>query len=450
VTERRVVPLRKSAPPDKAGVDGAKAFDEGDPPPSASAWYALGLLCIINALSYVDRSTLALTLPQLQAELHLSDTILGLVSGLPFGICYALCTVPAARIADNRSRRNLLSLALALWSVCTTLTAAVQTGFQLSAARFLLGASESVGLPTTASMIADLFRKRWRVLAFSGMSASSYLGPLVGFPLIGLVTAHHGWRAAFLAAGIPGVVIAAIFFLTVKEPVRHERGDANNRIDFKTGIRQLVRTRSYLYVVLAGGLSALNQGSLLAWGPSFLSRIHHLDPQQIGQYFGSLRGITGLIGALMAGVLVNALVRRHHMWQIWAPAGFAMLVFVSDAIFLLAPGEIGWKIGLSGSAFLSGATVASSYVLYVNVVKPRLRATAASFYFVVASLLGLMLAPLLVGSVTDLLAGALGIAAISYSMIIASFATVPCGILILIAGRTWAADVVRAESDEEF
>ena len=433
MSERRAVQLEK----DPA---------EADRPP-ASAWYALFLLCIINALSYVDRSTLALTLPQLQAELHLSDTILGLVSGLPFGICYALCTVPAARIADNRSRRNLLSIALTLWSACTAVTAVVQTGLQLSAARFLLGASESVGLPTTASMIADLFRNRWRVSAFSGLSASSYLGPLVGFPLIGLVTAHYGWRAAFFAAGIPGVIVAVIFFLTVKEPARHERKDVDNRIDFQTGVRQLVRTTSYLYVVLAGGLSALNQGSLLAWGPTFLQRIHHLDPQQVGQYFGSMRGIAGLIGSLIAGVLVNVLVKRRHMWQIWAPAGFAILVFLSDAVFLLAPGEIGWKIGLSGSAFLSGATVASSYVLYVNVVKPRLRATAASFYFVVASLLGLMLAPLVVGALNDLLAGAFEIAAIRYSMVIVSFATVPCGLLILIAGRTWPEDVARAERD---
>jgi ABC-type uncharacterized transport system permease subunit len=114
------------------------------------------------------------------------------------------------------------------------------------------------------------------------------------------------------------------------------------------------------------------------------------------------------------------------------------------------PGEVGWKIGLSGSAFLSGAAVASSYVLYVNVVKPRLRATAASFYFVVASLLGLMLAPLLVGALSDLLTGSFGTGAIAYSMVIASFSTVPCGILILIAGRTWAQDVLRAESDEDF
>ena len=127
-----------------------------------SAYVALGLLAAINAFNYVDRAALSLVLPLVQHDLHLSDTALGVISGLPFSLCYALCSLPAAYIADHFSRRNLMAIGFTLWSAMTCLSGAAGSGLQLAGARLALGAGESVGLPTTASLIADLFTGRRR------------------------------------------------------------------------------------------------------------------------------------------------------------------------------------------------------------------------------------------------------------------------------------------------
>lgn len=417
-------------------------------PLSFAAIYTLVLLCVINALNFLDRGALALVLPQLKSDLKLSDTILGLISGLPFAICYALCAIPAAWIADRFSRRHLISIGLAFWSACTAVNAAVTNGVQLAAARFLLGAGESTGLPASASMIADLFSTRRRGVAFSALAASPYLGVLVGFTAVGWVTDQYGWRAAFLAAGAPGLIMAVLFFISVKEPSRRTLSGASVSADAPSlaeSLAYLLRTPSYLFITLAGALSAVNFGSTFSWGPTFLARVHDLGPQEIGQFFGAMRGVAGLVGALTAGVIVNALIRRHPLWQIWAPALMALLLFPSDAAFLFLPDGLGWKIALAFSAFLTAAIVAVSYVLYVSIVPARMRATATALYFLIASLTGLTFGPLIVGLLNDHIAAQLGPAAIRYSMLIASFSSALCGIAILLAGRTWRRDVALVQ-----
>lgn len=435
---------RASAPPLAREAATAVSPD----PVSLSAIYALVLLCVINALNFLDRSALALVLPQLKSDLELTDTILGLISGFPFAICYALCAIPAAWIADRFSRRHLITIGLAFWSACTAASAAVTNGIQLAVARFLLGAGESTGLPASASMIADLFSLKRRGIAFSALASSPYLGVLVGFPAVGWVTDQFGWRAAFIAAGAPGLIIALLFFLTVKEPLRRTSSGAAAQADapsFAESVAYLLRTPSYLLVMLAGALSAINFGSLFAWGPTFLARVHALGPQEIGEIFGAMRGAAGLIGALTAGLIVSALIRRHPLWQVWAPALMALLLFPSDAAFLFLPDGLGWTMALASSAFLAAAIVAASYVLYVNVSPVRMRATATALYLLIASLTGLTLGPLIVGLLNDHLAAQFGPAAIRYSMLVASFSSVLCGVAILLAGRTWRRDMARAQ-----
>ncbi|MCW3838324.1 MFS transporter [Sphingomonas canadensis] len=418
-------------------------------PPSVSrgaALYMLLLLCLVNAFNYVDRSMLALVMPQMTKELQLSDTVTGLVAGLPFALCYASCAIPLAWVADRYNRRNLLAGALAGWSVVTALTGAAQSGWQLAAARFALGAGESAGHPTTASLIAGSFALKDRTAAFSALSASAYLGPFVGFPIVGWLLAEHGWRAAYYATGIAGVAMAAAFFLTVREPPRGQAGPAvPGGGGFVAGVRRLLATPSYRLVVLAGGFSAVNQGAHLTWGPTFLARVHHLDPQAIGLYFGTLRGAAGLAGALFAAVVVGMLVRRDIRWQVRVPILVAGLPFLSDLLFLAARDPLLWQAGLALSAFVTAIAVALSYPLYVNIAPPGLRATASAFYFLVASLMGFILGPLTVGALSDVFAAAWGAEAITVAMAAASGSALLSFLLLLRAGRSWTEDVARAE-----
>lgn len=415
-------------------------------PGLARAIVMLALLCLVNTLSNVDRSMLALVMPVLSRELALSDTVMGLVAGLPFALCYAICAIPIAWIADNHNRRNLLAGALVFWSAVTVLTGAVHNGWQLAAARFGLGAGEAAGHPTTASLIADGFDIKARTAAFSALSASAYLGPLLGFPVIGWLLDHYGWRTTYHVAGGAGLVLAIVLLLAVREPPRgRAAGPREERTGFLSGIRRLLGTPSYRYVVFAGGFNAVNQGAHLTWGPTFLDRVHGLGPQEVGVYFGSLRGVAGLAGALFAAVVIGALVRRDLRWQIRSAILIAALPFLSDALFLLSGDPLLWRTGLALSAFFTAIAVAMSYALYVNVAPPQLRATASAFYFLVASLMGFILGPFCVGAFSDMLAPALGERAIAVAMVIVSSTALVSALLLLLAGRTWCADVEIAE-----
>ncbi|MDB5662429.1 MAG: major facilitator superfamily protein [Sphingomonas bacterium] len=419
----------------------------GDAPAMrAGALYTLLLLCLINAFNYVDRSMLALVLPQMTAELNLSDTVTGLIAGLPFALCYAASAIPIAWVADRYNRRNLLAGALAGWSAVTALTGAVHNGWQLAAARFALGAGEAAGHPTTASLIGDGFAVRNRTAAFSALSASAYLGPFIGFPIVGWLLAEHGWRAAFYATGVAGMVMAAIFFVTVREPARLRTSAAPAEgWGFVAGVMRLLSIPSFRLVIFAGGFNAINQGAHLTWAPTFLSRVHGLDPQAIGLYFGTLRGAAGLAGALFAAVVVGGLVRRDIRWQIRVPVLVAALPFLSDVLFLVARDAALWQAGLALTAFSTAIIVALSYSLYVNVAPPELRATASAVYFFVASLMGFILGPLSVGALSDVLAAGWGKEAIAVAMVIASSSALVSAVLLLRAARTWTRDVEAAE-----
>ena len=414
-------------------------------PGTRRAVLMLVLLCLVNAFSYVDRSMLALLMPELTKELALSDTITGLIAGLPFALCYAVCAIPIAWIADNKNRRYLLAGALTFWSAVTALTGSVQSGWQLALARFGLGSGEAAGHPTSASLIADSFDLKSRTIAFSALSASVSLGPLLGFPIIGWLLAHYGWRTAYHAVGLAGVIVAMVFFLAVREPPRRAAPHSAEPKSFFKGVGELLKTRSYLLVVLAGSCSAINQGAQLTWGPTYLSRVRDLGPQEIGLYFGTLRGVAGLVGALLAAIIIGALVRRDLHWQIRVAVLVAALPFFSDVTFLFAGSPVLWQSGLGLSALFTQFTVAASYPLYVNVAPNNLRATASAFYFLVASLTGFVIGPFSVGALNDWLAPHFGPGAIAYSMAIASSSALISALLLLGAQRNWLRDVAKAE-----
>ena len=187
---------------------------------SATASYSLGFLTIISAFNYLDRSLLGLALPAIKAEMTVSDTTLGLVSGLAFVLFYSLLGVPIAWLADRWNRRNIIAAGFAFWSLMTLLTGWVANIWQLAMARFLMGAGEACGLAPSNSMISDLFRKERRALALSIFGASSSITFVVFFPILGTVGEAYGWRQMFVLAGAPGVLLAMVFALTVREPKR--------------------------------------------------------------------------------------------------------------------------------------------------------------------------------------------------------------------------------------
>ncbi len=409
--------------------------------------YALFLLCGVGVFSNVDRNMLGLVMPHVMADLELSNTMMGLVVGLPFVICYVSFAIPLAWVADNYERRSLLGGALLGWSVVTALTGMVQNGWQLAMARLALGAGEAAGHPTITSLIADSFNVQRRAVAFSAYSATTYLGPLIGFPIVGWLIAVYGWRSAYYVMGGLGMLFAILFLATMKEPVRDvpvAKGAAKQ--PFFLSIVRLLKMPTFLLVIAAGGFNAINQGAHLTWAPTFLDRVHGLSPTEIGFYFGTLRGLTGVAGAIIAAVGIGILVRRDLRWQIWAPMAVTPLPFFSDLLFLFSGNQLLWLFGLGFSAFASALLVSISFPLYVNIVPANLRATASALYFLIVALTGFMFGPFVVGALTDALTPHFGVQSIGIAMAIASASILVSALMLILANRNWIDDARRAEA----
>src|ERR1700722_6165568 len=188
--------------------------------PSKRRYYVLALLTIIYALNFLDRTIFNVLIEPIKKEFSLSDTTMGLLAGFGFVLFYSLLGIPIARVADRLNRRNIVALAFAPWSATTAVCGMASSVASLALARIGVGIGESAGTPASQSIVADLFNKNERPRALAVYAIGTYLGVFLVYFIGGFVNQHYGWRTAFFSAGLPGVAIAAVLWLTVSEPVR--------------------------------------------------------------------------------------------------------------------------------------------------------------------------------------------------------------------------------------
>jgi MFS family permease len=413
---------------------------------SARAGYTLAMLTVIYGLSRVDRDAFGLLLPLIQRDLRVSDTALGLISGFAFTLFYSTLGVPIAWLADRWNRRNIVALGLGFWSLMTACMGLVGNVVQLALARFLLGAGEATCVAPSTSILADRFRREHRAFAMAVLAAANPLSILIAFPVIGWVAAEHGWRAAFLMLGAPGILVALFFYLTVAEPAR---GESDGQVATKatmpvrTTLAFLFQSRSYRLLLIGGAFVSINIHATQAWMPAFLTRVHDLNSQEVGAYIGAIRGPLGIAGALTGAWLVARLGKLDERWLVLVPGIACVLLCPADLILLFAGGA-GWKVGLGADMFLSVAQVGLVLALLLGVVKIRIRAFATSLYLLIFGLVGNTLGPLVIGLANDALAPALGANAIRYSLLLAPLTALAAGVTFLSITRYYDADQRRA------
>lgn len=204
------------------------------PPTKASpyAWYVLGILFLVYMLNFIDRQIIMILAPDLKRDLGLDDADIGFLYGTAFAVFYALFGIPLGRLADNWHRVKLLTLGLALWSAMTALSGLSKNGLQIGLARMGVGIGEATAGPAAYSLISDLFPKNMRGTALAIYSAGLYLGGGISLMIGGFIVeawdqaypgggpfGFAGWQAAFMAVGIPGLLLAA-WVATLREPVR--------------------------------------------------------------------------------------------------------------------------------------------------------------------------------------------------------------------------------------
>ena len=397
------------------------------------------MLTAIVALNSVDRNMLALVLPQIKQELRLSDTTLGMLAGPAFMLVYSVAGVPVAWLADRWSRRWIILIGLAFWSLVTVATGLAASTVELTAARIALGLGEATTTAPASALVADLYAPQPRAAAFSVLTCGAPLGILLGFPLVGVISDTYGWRSAFLVMGALGLLLAVIMRLVVREPERaataHMVRPAAHTPALMEAVAMAFRSRAFLLLLIGGTLFSVSYGVMTVWSPSFLRRVHGLTTQGAGGYLGLYRGLFGIAATLGGGVLVTLLHRRDARWLAWMPALLCLLTGPAEMLFLLGDDMHGWQTGLALDTLLVSGATPCTFALLFTVVDSRMRTVGAALYLLVFHLVGQSFGPPIVGEITERLAPLFGAMALRYSMLLAPASMVLASLAFLALAR---------------
>lgn len=407
------------------------------------------MFCVVYAVNFIDRNILAVLLQPIKEELRVSDTLMGLLTGVAFAVFYTAAGIPIARLADRGSRRGVMALGVAFWSLMTAASGLARSFGQLALARIGVGIGEASATPAAHSLIADYYPlgQRTRAIAIYNMGASA--GVLFGLLLGGWLQETVGWRWAFVAVGLPGLLVALLVRLAVPEPAR---GSAEGRIDsgeqpgaLET-FRYLASLPTFRHLAMAAGLYGFAAYGLLGWAPTFMRRVHALGYAEIGLQLGLVIGVGGGLATLVSGVLCDRLARRDARWLVWVPALAGLGVLPFFALFCLAPSP-----GLALAAFvpvnlLNVVFAAPTYTITQGLAQLRMRAMASAVMLFVLNLIGLGLGPFLVGVLNDWLEPRHGEMAIRFSLLVTIPVTAWAVAHSLLAGRSLRDDLARADA----
>ena len=412
--------------------------------PSTRRYYVLALLTLIYALNFLDRTIFNVLIEPIKKEFALSDTTMGLLAGFGFVLFYSLLGIPIARIADRLNRRNIVALAFAFWSAMTLLCGMASSVATLTLARIGVGIGESAGTPASQSMVADLFSKNERPRALGIYAIGTYLGIFLGYFIGGHINQHYGWRMAFFSAGLPGIALAAVLWFTVTEPRRGVMAETFTPEPIGPTLGFLASQRSFVIVLTGFCLTTYTNYATAAWIPPFLARVHHLNSAEIGTYAGTFKGLFGVAGTLVGGLVVARIGRRDDRWKLWAPAITSGLAGPVFAWCMLTPDFPTMVAALAATSFLVGFHLGPIFAIAQTVARPSMRALASAIILLTATCFGQGIGPLAVGMVNDALKNEYGADAVRYSLLSAAIATTLGALLFVWAARSIRADIQRA------
>ncbi|MEQ8559168.1 MAG: MFS transporter [Henriciella sp.] len=368
-------------------------------------YYVLMVLTVVYVFNFVDRQLLVILQEPIKAELDLSDTQLGLLTGFAFALFYVICGIPIARWADRGNRRSIIAISLTVWSVMTAMCGLAGNYAHLLLARIGVGVGEAGGSPPAHSMISDIFKPKNRAVALSVYSIGIYIGILIGFALGGFLADAFSWRLAFFVVGVPGIALALLLTFTVREPIRGwSEGDkkASEPAPPIRDVARLLWTRiSFRHIALAASLQAFIIYGIGNWLPSYFLRTYELDLGTIGAWMALTTGLGGGLGSFCGGWMADKFGAKDVRWYLWVPAILTALLVPVQLAILLA-GDVYFALILTAPFhFLSAAYLGAVLAVSHNLVSGRMRALTSAVLFFVLNLIGLGLGPVIVGFMSD-------------------------------------------------
>jgi MFS family permease len=373
--------------------------------PAAAAdnykWYVLAVLTIVYTFNFLDRQIIAIVSPAIKEDLGLSDSMLGLLKGLAFAVLYTTLGIPIAWLADRWNRVNIVSISLAVWSAFTALSGLAQNVLHLGLARIGVGVGEAGGSPPSHSIISDYFPKEQRSTALSIYSLGIPFGQMLGFLAGGWVLQNFGWRNAFFLVGIPGILLAIVLKMTVKEPVRGAQDGAARHVPFMEGVRQLAKIPTYWGVAVATAFASFTGYGVGLWVVDFYRRTYELSYTEITVPLGILNGVIYGVGTWAGGWLTDRFGKTDKGAYAWIPAIGMLITIPAGFASTWAPTAF-WAFFWSAPFMLGlGLYLGPSFSLIQTLAPVKLRAFAIAFLFLILNLFALGLAPLWVGRLSD-------------------------------------------------
>jgi predicted MFS family arabinose efflux permease len=412
--------------------------------------YVLSMLVIINVFNVLDRQIVTILTEPIKVDLGLSDTQVGLMTGLVFSIFYTVLGIPIARLADRSNRVTIISIALVIWSGMTALCGMAQNFAQMLAARIGVGVGEAGCTPPAHSLIADYFPPEKRASALSVYALGIPIGSILGLLAGGWIAEFYGWRMAFLLVGVPGVILAILFRLSVREAPRgmSDAAPANTQPQPPLGatIRTLVHNRTMVHLAMGGALTAFGGYALGQWLPAFFIRTHGLGVAETATYFGLVLGVASAVGTFLGGAIADRLAIRDRRVYAFLPAAGVLSAFPFFFVALLLDRPYLAIAVLVAPNLLNTLWLGPTFGTIQNLAPLRMRAMASALLLVVANIVGLGFGPLVVGVVSDLLSGPVGGDSLRYAILNATAGYLWAGAHFLLAGRTIGKDLQDAAS----
>jgi len=378
------------------------------------------VLFLVATSNFFDKNVISILLEPIKQDFHVTDTMLGLLSGFCFAAFYAIAGVPVARWADCGNRRTVITTALVVWSAMTSLCGLAQSFWQLALARVGVGAGESGAIPPAHSLIADYFAPETRATALAILTSAGTAGSLLGVGLGGYIAATLGWRAAFLFAGVPGIALAVLARCTLAEP-RLQLGFPGTRApteSLRETLARLKLKRSYLYALTGCILyTFVFQGGLL-FVPSFLVRVLHVPLKSVSVMYGGVVATASVVGTLGGGWIADRLGKRDVGWLARIPT---ITCIAAAPVYILALSGNDFPMFLMlvfiGQLLLASGLPAILAAIHA-VCGTRRRAMAIAIMYFTATLVGSGFGPLVTGAISDGLGQIYGAESLRSSLII--------------------------------
>jgi len=405
--------------------------------------YVLVVLVLGYIFNTMDRSVLGILLQPIKEELQISDSALGWLTGPAFAVFYSVLGVPIARLADRWSRVNVLAISIAIWTAATALCGAAYNYLSLFIFRCTTGIGEAGGSPPSHSLISDYFAGSKRATALAVYAMAVPFGTAIGSLVSGHSNVSYGWRWTFFIVGAPGLLVALLAWLTIKEPPRGYSDKGKVKLEtpaFLEVFRFLLTRKSFVHMSVAAAAHSVMWYAGSNWNPSFFVRAHGMNTGVAGNYLASF-ALIGAIGTFAGGFLADRLSVRFgdRRWYMWVPA-IACLTMVPFQFFAyLSP-----RLSVVVPTFTVMVVLASmffgpSFAMGQSLATVRMRAMSASVLLFIQNIIGLTAGPWLVGQISNHL-GNNG-TSLRYAMVIVGISNIWAAYHYYMGSRTYREDL---------